>query len=296
MVAKKMAAKRRVAQKAPVKVYTFIDTNIFLDFYRSQNETSLGLLSKLETVKERVICTYQVEMEFLKNRQRAVIENLSRINLKIDASLPAVMHESQLDKSLKATKKDLERRKKELQGRAENIIAKPSAYDPIYKSLEAIFHSKNDHVLTRDMAIRHKIKRLAWRRFILGYPPRKSSDTSVGDALNWEWFVHCAKNFPGKYVIVSRDSDYGAQINNKAFLNDALKAEFRDRVGQKSITLTTKLSEALRMMEVPVTAAEEKVEREQMSISTSVGDAAESGSDRAARWEELFRMISDGDS
>ena len=28
--------------------------------------------------------------------------------------------------------------------------------------------------------------RLAWRRFLLGYPPRKANDTSIGDAVNWE--------------------------------------------------------------------------------------------------------------
>ena len=53
-------------RRRPIKAYAFIDTNIFLDFYRSKNETSLSLLRKLDGVGERVICTYQVEMEFLK--------------------------------------------------------------------------------------------------------------------------------------------------------------------------------------------------------------------------------------
>ncbi len=254
-------------KRKPVQAYAFIDTNIFLDFYRSQNETSLSLLKKLEGVKDRIICTYQVEMEFLKNRQRAIIDSSTESSLGINAQLPAVMGDTQLSAALKKQKKELEKRKKELKKRIGNIIKNPSLYDPVYKSLEAIFTSESDHVLTRDMKERHKIKRLAWRRFLLGYPPRKSSDTSTGDALNWEWFVHCAKSLKGKFIIVSRDSDFGAQYNNESYLNDALKSEFRDRVGRKSIIYATKLSQALKLLEVSITPDEEESEKSQIESS-----------------------------
>lgn len=249
----------------PITTYAFIDTNIFLDFYRSKNETSLSLLRKLEGVKERVICTYQVEMEFLKNRQRSIINNSTEANLSIDARLPAVMGDSKLSSILKKEKKEIEKRRKELQKRITNIMKFPAKYDPVYKTLETIFTSEDAHVLTRDMPIRHKIKRLAWKRFMLGYPPRKSNDTSIGDALNWEWFIYCCKELKGKFIIVSRDTDYGREYNGQAFLNDALKSEFRDRVGKKSVTYTTKLSEALKLLEVTVTQAEEQSEVEQLS-------------------------------
>ena len=132
-----------MAKKKPIQAYAFIDTNIFLDFYRSQNETSLSLLKKLEGVKDRVICTYQVEMEFLKNRQNAIIDSSTESSLNIDARLPAVMDDSQLSTILKKQKKELEKRKKELQKRITNIIKSPSNYDPVYKSLESIFSSNN---------------------------------------------------------------------------------------------------------------------------------------------------------
>ena len=57
-----------------------------------------------------------------------------------------------------------------------------------------------------------KVFRLAWRRFLLGYPPRKADDTSIGDAVNWEWVVDCAKRANADVVIVSRDSDYGVRL------------------------------------------------------------------------------------
>ena len=70
-----MATRKRNSSKAtattnarPIQAYAFVDTNIFLDFYRTGNEASLSLLEKLKAVKDRILSTYQVEMEFLKNR------------------------------------------------------------------------------------------------------------------------------------------------------------------------------------------------------------------------------------
>lgn len=111
---------------------------------------------------------------------------------------------------------------------------RPKADDVVYQVLEDVFQSKSDHVLTRDMQVRHRIKRLPFRRFMLGHPPRKQNDTSTGDALNFEWIVHCGKTFPGKLIIVSRDSDYSLAVNDQNFLNNQLGQEFRDRAGQKS--------------------------------------------------------------
>jgi predicted nucleic acid-binding protein len=254
-------------KRAPLPSYIFIDTNIFLDFYRANSDSTLKLLEKLEGVSDRVICTYQVEMEFLKNRQAVIVDSSVLPSLTIKDNLPAVMGDTQLSNSLKRDKKELAKRSRDLKKRIANIIKSPSSYDPVHKSLESIFSSPHDHVLTRDMKIRHTIKRLAWRRFILGYPPRKDRDTATGDALNWEWLIHCASQMKGKFAIVSRDSDYGLTFNRETFLNDALKAEFRNRVGKKPIQLMTKLSEGLKFLEVNVTKKEEESEaREILSL------------------------------
>jgi hypothetical protein len=46
----------------------FVDTNSWLDFYRSQTGAGLSLLKHLEGVKDKIIMTYQVEIEF--NREK----------------------------------------------------------------------------------------------------------------------------------------------------------------------------------------------------------------------------------
>jgi hypothetical protein len=43
----------------PVKKLLFVDTNIWLDFYRARTEAGLSLLEHLEAVAEHIIVTSQ---------------------------------------------------------------------------------------------------------------------------------------------------------------------------------------------------------------------------------------------
>ena len=54
----------------------FVDTNIWLDFYRARNETGLKLLQHAESVANRIIVTYQLESEFKRSRRTAILEGM----------------------------------------------------------------------------------------------------------------------------------------------------------------------------------------------------------------------------
>lgn len=96
----------------------------------------------------------------------------------------------------------------------------------------------------------------------MGYPPRKKNDTSIGDAINWEWIVHVCKENNANAIIVSRDGDYGVSYNDKSYINDWLSAEFKERVNKrKAVTLYDSLSSALKDLKVRVTQAEQDEER-----------------------------------
>ncbi len=249
-------------KRTPRQVYAFIDTNIFLDFYRQSNETTLRLLERLKTVKDRIICTYQVEMEFLKNRQTVLLAAIKEMKSPEASAPPALFADSATSRSLgKATRKAKEKGDL-IRERALKLIENPKKLDPVYQVLETVFQSTSSHVLTRDMPVRREIKRRALRRFMLGYPPRKAGDTSAGDALNWEWIIHCAAQLQGRIVIVSRDGDYGVRVKQSFFLNDQLRHEFRQRVGRKSIMYTHKLSDALKQLAVHVPDEEVQAEAE----------------------------------
>jgi len=263
-------AKKKKTARARRKVYVFVDTNIFLDFYRDSSEATLSLLERLKPVRDRVICTYQVEMEFMKNRQRVLVDSLGKMKSQKSPQVPAIFADSGTSRSLKEANKQVDKKAKLIRKRIVNLLRSPNQNDVVYQTLLEVFTSDSAHVLTRDMVVRNQIKRRAFRRFIMGYPPRKQSDTSMGDALNWEWIVHCGQNFRGKIIIVSRDSDFGSVVDGDHFLNDQLMQEYRDRVGKrKSLAYTTRLSDALKEMQIEV--PQKEVEAERKSIDSLKG-------------------------
>lgn len=116
--------------------------------------------------------------------------------------------------------------------------------------------------MNREKEERFTIRNLARKRFVLGYPPRKQGDTSIGDAINWEWIVQCSIDSGKHIVIVTRDTDYGAIYNGKSYLNDWLRQEFSERVSSKrKIILTDKLSEGLKVVHAAVTKEMEEEEK-----------------------------------
>jgi hypothetical protein len=52
----------------------FVDANIWLDFYRVRNDTGLRLLKHTEALADKLIVTYQLDNEYKRNRQAAIVE------------------------------------------------------------------------------------------------------------------------------------------------------------------------------------------------------------------------------
>jgi predicted nucleic acid-binding protein len=74
-----MGAKRSRPDRNADKYLLFIDTNIWLDFYRRDVKGSAdGLLPLIDSARGRIIVTDQVKMEFMKNRQNTIVEVLER--------------------------------------------------------------------------------------------------------------------------------------------------------------------------------------------------------------------------
>ena len=116
-----------------------------------------------------------------------------------------------------------------------------------FQSVSAHFHREDQLVLGREDKKCHLIKQKAFRRFIIGRPPRENSDISIGDAVNWEWLVACATAHNAELVVVSRDSDYGITIDGTSLINDHLAQEFSGRVSKRrKVTLFAKLSGAVK--------------------------------------------------
>jgi hypothetical protein len=109
-----------------------------------------------------------------------------------------------------------------------------------------------------------------------GYPPRKKSDTSMGDAFNWEWMVHCAAERRAELVIITRDSDFGVMIDKKCYPNDHLQQEFKERVSmRRKVVLFDRLTDGLKYLNVTVSEKEVAAEREWLGEGFSGGTIEE---------------------
>lgn len=257
----------------PVPNLLFIDTNIWLDFYRARNETGLQLLKHTEAVLDKIVVNFQLESEFKKNRQTAILEGMRELKPPDGIPRLGIFSDARATKQMHRSSKDIEKRARTLRFRLRKALEKPTQHDPVYKVCQRVFHKKDDLNLTRENVLRHTIRRKAFRRFFQGYPPRKDNDTSIGDAFNWEWMVHCAKERAAGIVIVTRDSDYGLSHEGKAYINDHLRQEFSERVSRKrTLLLFSRLSDALKLFEVAVSPQEEEVEAE--LVSTARGAAS----------------------
>jgi hypothetical protein len=195
-------------------------------------------------------------MEYKKNRQKVIIETLLKIKNPDWNSLspPSILSNAQPVTIINKKKNEIKTQQKKLKERIERILARPQYNDGVYKLIQKLMKNKSAYNLQRDNEERLRIRKLAEKRFILGYPPRKNNDISIGDSVHWEWIIDCAIRSDKDIIIVSRDTDFGASYNNVRYLNDWLKQEFNERVSKKkTIILTDKLSEAFKLVDIPVT-------------------------------------------
>ena len=155
----------------------FIDTNIFLDFYRYSNDVSLSLLNYVNDYHDRIITTAEVEMEYKKNRQGVILKTISSIKPQNSGQLniPSFLKESQKRQTSIRLQEKLEKLAKDLIERTEKLLESPGRYDPVYIILQRFFGSKKDCHLSRSNKKRFEMRELAKKRFILGYPLEKQT-------------------------------------------------------------------------------------------------------------------------
>jgi len=246
----------------------FIDTNILLDFYRiRKSDISLKYLSEIEKHKEILILTNQVEMEFRKNRQAVILEAFGEVNkLSFNGlSVPTVLFDAKPVAMIKKAQGQISTQQKKIKNRIEKLLQSPGTQDKVFQTLRRVFKAKSEFNLNRENKKRFAVRKLALKRFLLGYPPRKKGDNSIGDAINWEWIIDCASRTDKHIIIVTRDSDYGVIHGDNCFLNDWLQIEFRERISQKrKIILTDRLSKAFKLVQIPV--SQEMIDEEQKII------------------------------
>jgi hypothetical protein len=188
--------------------------------------------------------------------------------------IPPIIADSDPARVLEKLKKSAKQQYRNLQTRLFKVLKQPSIYDKVYTSLNRLLRSNNNLNLGRGNPLRKQIRKLALKRFALGYPPRKPDEISLGDAINWEWIIYCAKQNSANVAIVTRDSDYGTIHENQNVLNDWLRKEFHERVGQKTIQLYSQLSEGLKAVEIKISPS---IARQSQEMATLTGNPVPRG-------------------
>ena len=239
----------------------FIDTNIFLDFYRVRGrDGKLTILDLVDASHDRIITGEQVEMEFKKNRQKIILDAIKSLKMPDGTGLrvPAFLSEAQPSQMIDKKKGEIRTQTDRIKKRLCRAVEKPWLHDPVYKCLQRLFQTDLEFHLTRTKKIRYSVRAKARKRFMLGCPPRKPEDTSYGDAVNWEWIVHCSSASKRHVIIVSRDRDFGGVLEGRPVLNDWLHYEFKERTTKRrKAVLTDRLTSAFKMAEITVSKEQE---------------------------------------
>jgi hypothetical protein len=284
-----------------VEKLLFVDANIWLDFYRPrQSDVAPALLKKLEGLVDRIIVTHVLEMEYKKNRQAAILQGLNELKSPPKLTMLGIFSEGKAPLAIAKSHAAIEKRLAQLRSRLRKALTHPAQRDPVYKTCQRIFGRQSELVLGlgNDMRrLRRIIHEKATRRFLLGCPPRKDRETSIGDAVNWEWMVHCAEEHDAELVILTRDQDYGPQFDNNLLLNDHLNQEFKERVSRKRSVLLYK-SAALALKHFDVKVPKEVVKGEMKFITSTTPSSTSSAAgakkvDLAALFRELAHEVED---
>ncbi|MDA0784312.1 MAG: PIN domain-containing protein [Bacteroidetes bacterium] len=122
--------------------YIFIDTNILLDFYRiRRTDISMKYLEEIEKHKDLIVSTSQVEMEYKKNRQSAILESIGEVKKinNVNLSVPAIISDAKAIEMIKKSKKDIDDQQKKLKERIEKILKSPNIHDPFLKCFKKFF-------------------------------------------------------------------------------------------------------------------------------------------------------------
>lgn len=122
--------------------YIFIDTNILLDFYRiRRTDISMKYLEEIEKHKDLIVSTSQVEMEYKKNRQSAILESIGEVKKinNVNLSVPSIISDAKAIEMIKKSKKDIDDQQKKLKERIEKILKSPNIHDPFLKCFKKFF-------------------------------------------------------------------------------------------------------------------------------------------------------------
>jgi len=208
-----------------------IDTNIFLDVYRSNKDT-IDVFEDIEKIKTKLVLPQQIYDEFLRNRDqilRTLIQDIKNANQNGMHLTPLIQHLAEYE-SLSDAKRELSQINNTIIQKIKEMISDPTK-DPIFSRFTKLYKSKEVTTIEKSDTLIKK----AHLRKLCGNPPVSQQKDTIGDEIIWESVL---EHIDDDLILVTRDGTYEA---HSTFLTE----EYRERTG-KSLSIFDKMSAALK--------------------------------------------------
>lgn len=207
----------------------FIDANIYVNFFDSNQSTLKTLLDSLVEIKDSLFITSQIVDEVNRNKlkvaQRSLgnhFESLSKVNQdnkKINLPEHLEIGSTNLQ-TWNSQRTNINKENKKLYDELKDIIN--NTLTEIMCSSDKV--SQTFNLLFQDslVASEEEIKKGRYRRE-LGNPPGKPNDP-LGDQISWEQFLNASRELENIWIITT-DKDYYTTFKGKNYLNSFLYNE-----------------------------------------------------------------------
>lgn len=207
----------------------FIDANIYVNFFDSNQSTLKALLDSLVEIKDSLFISSQIVDEVNRNKldvaQRSLgnhFNNLSKVNQdnkKINLPEHLEIGSTNLQ-TWNSQRNNIHTQNEKLYNELKDIIN--NTLKEIMCSTDKV--SQTFNLLFKDSveASEDEIKKGRYRRE-LGNPPGKLKDP-LGDQISWEQFKNCSKNSENIWIITN-DRDYYTEFKGQIYLNSFLYNE-----------------------------------------------------------------------
>lgn len=211
----------------------FIDTNIYLDFYRAASDR-LSLFEELKKLRSSLIISEQGYKEFQRNRTVQLTKLSAEIERTTSTSIytTAVVKDMAEHKEAIHLQSQIRKIGQELKKKIEVMLEPKPGDDPVLDAYEALIKTSSPIPTKENLIAKAEVRK------ILGNPPTSPDRHSVCDELLWEELIDfCNEDL----IIVSNDKTF---TENKKILRD----EFSKAHPGKNLEIVKSVSEALKIL------------------------------------------------
>jgi hypothetical protein len=214
----------------------FIDTNIFLNYYGSNNYDDLQLVvEEIRKNYEKFVFPNQVLDEYRRNRCKKITEYNSNHFKNLSVCKPNFFSIDADVEEFNRLTIEYNKSYKIIEKKITNLIEKPEN-DIIYSLVNEMYNSEK--VLKIDTTSLTLIEK-AKNRFYFGNPPGSSSKTCC-DELIWESLL----TIDDDLIIVTKDNKAYKDNNNEIFLRN----EYKQKTHRKLFPIQNKIMDAFTLI------------------------------------------------